>query len=449
MLRSDHAIIGRRWGRGKVRKAMMLLYSLALVIAVLLSAPIWGWRMLRQGRYRNGLQQRLGAIPQRLVTWVAGRPVVWIHAVSVGETLAAARLVAELETALPGYAVIVSTTTPTGQRVARERFGVDRVFFYPIDFAFAVRPYLRALRPHLVVLMESELWPRMLIECERANIPVAVVNARVSDRSLPRYIALRALWKPLLRRVQLLLAQSDEDARRWRQIGAPKERIITAGNLKCDIQIPAETPLTVLIRKHLPKGTGVLVCGSTHAGEEELLLNCWRTMLAHAQPLERVMILAPRHPERTETVLALARERGLATLRLSHWRVSASPIASDTVLVVDTMGELASLYALATAAFVGGSLINHGGQNPLEPAQFGVPIMIGPSYENFREIVEGMLRADAIHIVTMEDICHAMQALMHTHDGSGARWRAFAASATGATARTVHALVALLQERTS
>jgi 3-deoxy-D-manno-octulosonic-acid transferase len=219
------------------RPRMMLLYSLAVTLALVLSAPVWGWRMLRQGRYRQGLRQRLGDVPQRLKDFVQGRPVVWVHAVSVGETLTAARLIAELEAALPGYAVVISTTTPTGQQVARERFGVDRVFFYPLDLAFAVRPYLHTLQPKLVVLMESELWPRMLVECERANVPVAVVNARVSDRSLPRYMALRRLWQPLLGKLSLLLAQSDEDARRWRATGAPAERVHSTGNLKYDVRI--------------------------------------------------------------------------------------------------------------------------------------------------------------------------------------------------------------------
>ncbi len=425
---------------------MMSLYSLALTIAAVLSAPLWAWRMLRQGRYREGLQERLGTVPHRLTAWVAARPVLWVHAVSVGETLAATRLIAELEAALPGYAVAVSTTTPTGQRVARERFGVDRVFFYPIDFAFAVRPYLRALKPRLIVLMESELWPRMLVECARVAIPVAVVNARVSDRSLPRYLGLRWLWKPLLRRVSLLLAQSDEDTRRWRQVGAPPERVSTAGNLKYDIQTPAETPLTTLLRKHLPAGAKVLVCGSTHDGEETLLLDCWRSL-----PVEtKVMILAPRHPQRAEHIQHLIAERKLTGLRLSQWRLNPSAVPGNAVLLVDTVGELASLYALATVAFIGGSLVPHGGQNPLEPARFGVPVLIGPHYENFRSMVDAMQAERAIRSVTPQNLCDTLDSCLagaNNDDGMGERGRTFAASMAGATERTVQALVALLQER--
>lgn len=424
----------------------MLLYSLGLMLALVLSAPVWGWRMLRQGRYREGLHARLGAVPARLTAFVAGRPVVWVHCVSVGETLAAVRLIAELEAALPGYAVVISTTTPTGQRVARERFGVDRVFFFPLDFAFAVRAYLRVLQPKLLVLMESELWPRVLVECERAQVPVAVVNARVSDRSLPRYMRLRMLWKPLLGKVSLLLAQSDEDVRRWRLIGAPESVVRSTGNLKFDIRAAEETPLTRLVRQHLPDGAKVLVCGSTHDDEESVLLDCWKTLPV----AERVMVLAPRHPERAAAVEQLIVERGLQAVRLTVWRMEPSPILGGTVLLVDTVGELSSLYALASVSFVGGSLIPHGGQNPLEPARMGVPVVMGGSYQNFRGMVDAMQRDNAIRMVTRESLCGALDELMtRGDDGLGERGRLFAASMLGATERTVMALLSLMQERAS
>lgn len=422
----------------------MILYSLGLTLAAALSVPVWGWRMLRQGRYRQGLWERLGAVPQRLTSWIAGQPVVWVHAVSVGEAVAASRLIAELEAALPGFAIVVSTTTPTGQHVARERFGVDRVFFYPLDFAFAVRPFLRALRPRLVILMESELWPRMLVECERGAVPVAVVNARVSDRSFPRYMALRALWRPLLRRVSLLLAQSETDVQRWTQIGAVADRVQNIGNLKYDIRTASETPLTTLVRNHLLDGAKVLVCGSTHEGEEALLLDCWKTLAVDP----RIMILAPRHPQRVDVVLQLAKDRGLTAVRLSVWRLAPSPILEGTVLLVDTVGELASLYALATVAFVGGSLVSHGGQNPLEPAQFGVPVVMGHSYENFRAVVDGMKQTEALALVNDTQLCTALQfQMLTTDDSTGRNARAFYESQAGATGRAVAALIALMQER--
>ncbi len=426
---------------------MMMLYSAAMCVALVVSAPVWGWRMARQGRYREGLRGRLGEVPSRLIEFVRGRPVIWLHAVSVGEVQAATRLVTELEQAAPGYAVVVSTTTPTGQRVARERFGVDRVFFYPLDFAFAVRACLRALRPSLLILMESELWPRVLVECVRAGVAVAVVNARVSDRSLPRYMALRPLWKPLLQHVRLLLAQCQEDARRWIAIGASPERVRDVGNLKYDVQAAEETPLTTLLRQYFPARAAVLVCGSTHAGEEDALLDCWRGMSLDDAA---VMILAPRHPERVPEVEGLVIERGLTAARLTAWRLAPAAIAAGSVLLVDTVGELAALYALARVAFVGGSLLPRGGQNPLEPARFGVPVVMGPHFENFREVGERMQEAGALQIVSSSTLCKVLKQQMRAENSDEARARSQSVfeSEAGATERTVAALLPLLQGST-
>ncbi|WP_419804891.1 3-deoxy-D-manno-octulosonic acid transferase [Terriglobus sp.] len=423
----------------------MILYSFALLLALALSSPVWGWRMLRQRRYRRGLRERLGGVPERVAAFVAGRPTVWVHAVSVGETLAAERLVRELEAALPGYAVVVSTTTPSGQEVARERFGADRVFLYPLDFAFAVRPCLRALRPSLLLLMESELWPRMLDECARAAVPVAVANARVSDRSLPRYRALRMLWRPLLRKLSLLLAQSEQDAARWQQIGVPADRVVVSGNLKYDIATDPDSPLSQQVRAHLTPGARVLVAGSTHESEEAAVAEAF-AVVADTEHSPTVLVLAPRHPERSGAVAGLMQRVGLNAVLLSQWRGDPRPIADKAVLLVDTVGELAPLYALGAGAFVGGSLVAKGGHNPLEAAQFGVPVAMGSHFENFRAMVDAMRAQQAITIVEDGELalwfsdCLAAEADVAA---SGERARAFCASQRGATERTVLALVPL------
>ncbi|GAA3753491.1 3-deoxy-D-manno-octulosonic acid transferase [Terriglobus aquaticus] len=425
----------------------MILFSFGLLLALVLSAPVWGWRMLRQERYRKGMRERLGQVPQRLLTCVQGRPVVWVHAVSVGETLAAERMVRELAAALPGYAIVLSTTTPTGQQVARERFGADRVFYYPLDFAFSVRAYLRALRPSLLVLMESELWPRMLHECASAGIPVAVVNARVSDRSLPRYRALRAVWRPLLRKISLLLAQSESDAERWESIGVPADRVRTTGNLKYDTANDPSSPLAELVRRSLPEDARVVVAGSTHPGEDAPVLRAYAGAARQSQ-VSSVLILAPRHTERSADVHALATECGLEPVLLSEWRFSTQPLQDHAVLLIDTVGELASLYALATCAFIGGSLVNSGGHNPLEAAQFSVPVATGPHFQNFRTMLEGMVAQNAITIVPGEDALEQwflgfLQQEDETDDEAGARARAFYEQQRGATARVMAALVPL------
>ncbi len=423
---------------------MMFLYSALLTLAAALGAPVWGWRMVRQGRYREGLRQRLGSVPGHLRAAVQGRPVVWLHAVSVGEVIAATRLVRELAAALPNHVVVVSTTTPTGQRVVQERFSPDRVFFFPLDFAFAVRAYLRVLQPRLLVLMESELWPRVLVECSRAGVPVAVVNARMSDRSLPRYTMLRTLWRPLLRHVPLLLAQSAEDARRWISIGVPQERVEVSGNLKFDVQAAVELSLTRQIGRHIPPKARVIVCGSTHDGEEAVLLDCLRNFL----PDQQVMILAPRHPERIPQVESLAKASGIGTVRLSEWRLSPDELRTDAVLLVDTVGELSALYSLAHVAFVGGSLVQRGGQNPLEPARYGVPVVMGEHFENFRSIVAAMQAAGAITIVTAASVGEALKTALATEltELQREQSRALFQREAGATQRTVAALLPLLKE---
>src|ERR1700757_1080987 len=203
----------------------MMIYSAMLLAVLVVGAPYWLVRMATSGRYRAGLPGRLGRVPESLRVAVRGRDVIWVHAVSVGEVLAAAQLVRELKTALPEWTIAVSTTTETGQRLAKQRLTDSQVFYLPLDFAFAVRRYLDVLQPGMVILMESELWPRLIVECAGRGIPVAVVNARISDRSFPRYMRLRRLWRPLLERISVFLAQSEETARRLVRIGAPAERV--------------------------------------------------------------------------------------------------------------------------------------------------------------------------------------------------------------------------------
>ena len=213
----------------------MMVYSLLLLATLVLGAPYWLLRMATSGRYRAGLAGRLGRVPESLRAAVAGREVIWVHAVSVGEVLAAVRLIRALTIALPGWVFAVSTTTETGQRLAKERLPESPVFYLPLDFAFTVRRYLRVLRPKMLVLMESELWPRLIDKCAKGGIPVAVANARISDRSFPRYMRLRRLWRPFLEMISLFLAQSNETAERLVKIGAPPERVRVMGNLKYDV----------------------------------------------------------------------------------------------------------------------------------------------------------------------------------------------------------------------
>ena len=315
--------------------------------------------------------QRLGRVPAELraAALHGARQVVWVHAVSVGEVLAATRMVAELEAALEwgeGWVIVVSTTTATGQALAKERFGAARVFYYPLDFAWAVRAYLRVLQPKLLVLMESELWPRMLVECGRAGIPVAVVNARVSDRSFARGVNVRAVWGRVLEMVGLFLAQSEEDAQRLVAMGARADAVRATGNLKYDVRAPKASRVAELIRE-AAAGRPIVVAGSTVHGEprdeDSYVIHAWEG--APRTEKNALLVLAPRHPERFQHVYEMAIE--FPTLKASELLAgkrsedaySMFTEAKDNhgveIVVLDTLGDLAAVYGVAAVAFVGGA----------------------------------------------------------------------------------------------
>jgi 3-deoxy-D-manno-octulosonic-acid transferase len=431
---------------------ILFFYNLALLTALVVGSPWWLWRMVTTDKYREGLKQRLGAVPAWLKTRASQRPVIWVHAVSVGEVLAVSRLVGELDRMFPESDLLVSTTTRTGQALAGQRFGENRVFYCPLDLPWAVRAYLHALRPTLLILAETEFWPNLLNGCFRRGIPVVVVNARISDRSWPRYRMLKRLWQPLLGRIDQVLAQSEVDARRLTAIGCRPDRVAVSGNLKFDVRAAQEAEATRLLRV-LAEGTRWIVAGSTLEGEEAALLEAWATLLKDDPQLG--MVLAPRHPERFDAVAALLERSGNPWVRRSAWNaVGASGrheaprlLHPGTIVLLDTIGELASVYSLAAVAFVGGSLIPSGGHNPLEPAQFGVPIVMGPHYANFRAITEDLRAHDGIRIAAKEQLAEALAGLLGDSASAAAMghraWEVFEEQA-GATDRTVKALEILL-----
>lgn len=428
---------------------ILFFYNLALLVALALTAPWWLWKMATTHKYREGLGERLGAVPDRLRNAVDHRPVIWLHAVSVGEVLAVSRLVSELDQAMPGHRVLVSTTTQTGQDLARQKFGVDRVFYAPLDVPWAVGAYLNVIRPELFILAETEFWPNLLAGCFRRNMPVAVVNARISDRSWPRYRALRGLWQPLLSKLSAMLAQSELDAERLKAIGCVPERLSVAGNLKFDIRAAQEAEATQLLRLLAP-GMRVVVAGSTLEGEEAALLQVWPELLKSDPNL--VLALAPRHPERFAAVADTLDQSGIPWVRRSSWKGKRSeellPLRTGQIVLLDTIGELASVYSLAAAAFVGGSLIPAGGHNPLEPAQFGVPIVMGPNYANFRAITEDLIAHEALRIAQPGELAKTLVELLRDRvsaEAMGHRARQVFEQQAGATARCVEAVRGLLK----
>lgn len=475
--------------------AGLFLYSVALVAVLVVGLPYWLARMVTAAKYREGLAGRLGKVPEHLLK----KPVlpggqrfvvrggkgefqtIWVHAVSVGEVAAVTELVTQL--AKRRYRVVVSTTTRTGQRLARERFGEKSVFYFPLDLRRIVRRYLKVLRPRMLVLVETEFWPNVLAECMRAGVPVAVVNARISDRSYPRYMRLRRLWRPILRGLSLVLAQSELDAERLRAIGVPADRVRLGGNMKFDVRPGPEAEVTTALREQLNikmgtepgngpgsgAGMRLLVCGSTVAGEEEMLLKAWAVLVGWGMAKSgpgMCMVLAPRHPERFPAVARLLEESGLNWVRRTEWVRAPEKLRPGTVFLLNSIGELASVYSVASVAFVGGSLVPAGGHNPLEPARFGVPVVMGPYFHNFRTIVGRMIEQDAIRIVGAEGaavqagsgggaaagrspLVNALGGLLSDlaeAQALGARGLAVFQSESGATAFAVEALLGLLMK---
>jgi 3-deoxy-D-manno-octulosonic-acid transferase len=420
---------------------MYSLYSLLLACAALLSLPWWLLQMLRLGKYRAGFKERLGFVPARLRTASPGS--IWVHAVSVGEVLAVSGLIAELKNAQPDAQILVSTTTATGQRLARERFGEAQCFFMPVDLGFAVRAYLNALQPKMLILVETEFWPNLLHLARKRGTAIATVNARISDRSFPRYHRFHWFFRRVLANIDLFLAQTTADADRLRAIGAPTERVQISGNLKFDIRQPSAAKIADELRAAIPRSSPVIVCGSTAEGEEEPVLQAFKQL--QRQFPSAVMILAPRHPERFDKVANLIASFDIAFVRRSSW-AAACPITGG-VFLLDSVGELASIYTLADIAFVGGSLVPTGGHNILEPAQYGAAIVVGPHTFNFREIVSIFQNGGALRLVTAEALADVLLELLSNPEQRqrlGQRAKTLFAQHAGATQRTLHALSPLL-----
>ncbi len=379
---------------------MYLLYRLATTVGMLLIGPYYAWRGWRRGEPASTLWERFGAVPLPIADRAAAMPgAIWIHAVSVGEVLAAQPLVERLK-ARSDRLVFVSTTTETGRRLARERLpSVDGIFYFPLDWVVPVRRALRVLRPALVIIMETEIWPNFLREARRAGIPVVFVNARISERSFARFERWRFLvgdfYSRVLQDVEMFLAQTPQDASRLREMGAAEERVEAIGNLKYDSEPPQITSFGTWFKEQIRQQERwpVVIAGSVVAEEEREVVAAYD--IVQRQWRRALLVLAPRKPERFDTASQIAKEGGWTVVRRSQLCLDAPLDENADVLVLDSIGELAGLYLFADAVFVGGSLVPSGGHNILEPAWFAKPPVFGASMENFREMSNQFLAAEA------------------------------------------------------
>jgi 3-deoxy-D-manno-octulosonic-acid transferase len=413
---------------------MYALYSLLTAAGMLLLSPYFLLRGLFQGKYLSNIPERLGwRFPPELrtpgVSEAAGKSI-WIHAVSVGEVLAAVPLARLLKQKFPQRRLLVSTTTITGQKIARERMPfADAIFYFPLDWSGPVRRALAAARPAAVIIVETEIWPNFLRECCRAHTPVVFVNGRLSEHSF-RGFGRALLWSAgtlagFLRRVladaALFLMQGEEDAKRLIALGAPSERVVVTGNLKYDLGESVESPLSTWLAAELAKSDRwpVVIAGSVLANEESAVLKAF-TAVEHEFP-RALLILAPRKPEQFDNAAAIVAGSGRNVLRRRDLSLNGDESArlaeSGTVFLLDSLGELGALYRLADAVFVGGSLVPAGGHNILESAAFSKVPVYGPSMENFRDMSAKFLAAGAsVQVKSSEDLGATWVSLLRDPD---------------------------------
>lgn len=426
---------------------MYLLYSLTTLVVLLVTSPYFLYQAIRYRKYVGSLGQRLGYLPVSFN--LDGDESVWIQAVSVGEVLAVRPLLADLRLKYPRLRIYLSTTTRTGQELATRLAGeVDGVFYFPFDWTATVRRTLDRVKPRLFVMVETEIWPNLLRECRRRGIPTMLINGRISYRSYPRYRLVRPLFARVLADVTRFCAQGEETARRLVDLGASPDRITVTGSLKFDALDAASLARgrdRVLRFFRVSANRPVVVAGSTLRGEETAVARAFNRLRTSGS--RALLVVAPRHPERAAEAVRACQQEGLSTVLRSELAIDGEPRADCVVL--DTIGELAQLYQIATVAFVGGSLVNAGGHNILEPALFGRPIIFGPYMQNFAEIAQTFLQnGAAVQVANEAALDRALVDLMGdpvTRARLGAAAKALMEANRGARQRTIAAVGEVLR----
>jgi 3-deoxy-D-manno-octulosonic-acid transferase len=439
---------------------MYFFYRLITAIGMIFLAPYYALRGWRRDEHASA-GERLGNVPPEILSRArrsrradrsAAGPI-WIHAVSVGEVLAAKPLADGLQRSFPGRPIFISTTTETGQRLARERLqSVDGIFYFPLDWIVPVRRALKSIHPSLVIVMETEIWPNFLREARRMRVPVVFANARISEKSFARFKRWEFLIGPFFERTlqdaELFLAQTPEDAARLREMGAPEERVEVTGNLKYDADPPAASPFGDWLAQQIrtQERWPVFVAGSVVADEEQTVVAAYD--IVQRKWRHALLILAPRKPDRFDAAVAIAAEGGWNVVRRSRLDLAAALDENADVLVLDSIGELAGLYAVADAAFVGGSLVPAGGHNILEPAWFSKPPVFGRSMENFRDMAAQFLVAKAgIEVSSGPMLGRVWEQLVEdksTRETMGASARALSERNRGATVRALDRIAAVV-----
>jgi 3-deoxy-D-manno-octulosonic-acid transferase len=417
-----------------------VLYALASYVAFVALLPV----LLFHPKLRHGLRERLG-LQDPLPPPADGAPRIWLHGASAGDLLSLHPMVKELRARLPGCSIVLTTITNSGKEMAQRRIAeADQVLYAPYDLPGATRRAMAAIRPDLLVLEYTEIWPNLIRSARKAGVRVALTNGRFNPEKMPSYRALfRAVGNPL-RAIRLFLMRSDEEAERALQLGAPPDRVWVTGNTKFDALVldrPAGDDEALRAAMGLDPARPVLIAGSTHEGEEELLVGVYRQLLADVPGLQ--LVVAPRYVERAGKIAAIAAAAGLGC-RLRSAGPSAPPAP---VVVLDTIGELAAAYRIATLAFVGGSFVRRGGQNILEPAGQGKPVLFGPHMQSFKDSVQVLVGRGGIQVATPDQLRKVARDLLSRPDELarlGVMAREAVGAARGASARNVDHMLRLL-----
>jgi 3-deoxy-D-manno-octulosonic-acid transferase len=428
--------------------ARLISYFLNVVYLAIIAicSPLIIWQAFRTGKYREGYREKLlGLVPRR----TGDATCIWIHAVSVGEVNLIAILLRELRATHPDWQFVVSTTSRTGYELARKKYADLCEFYCPLDFSWAVKNAMRRIRPTMLILAELELWPNLIMAAKRHGARVAIVNGRMSDHSFPGYRRIRWLVAAVLRQIDLIAAQNEESASRFRALGAPAHRVCVTGSLKYD---GAQTDRTNTRTAALGQLAGiaeddiVFLAGSTQEPEEQMAIDIFRR-LAPQHPRLR-LILVPRHPERFDTVAKLLDASGLPWHRRSLLSPNSSRLAPRSSLLIDTVGELSAWWGWASIAFVGGSFGTRGGQNMIEPAAYGAAVSFGPNTWNFRDIVAALTAADAaVTVASADELESFVRRCLEDRQYAaalGTRAQQLVRTQLGATSRTVAILESLL-----
>ncbi len=420
-----------------------LLYNGILLFSALFLVPYYLLRGLRYGKSRRGIRERLGYFTAEQLSKLRGREVIWVHAVSVGETRAAIPLVHQLRCSYPDHVIVLSNVTETGHAIAQDLKDIDLCIFFPFDLSWVTRRALKAISPQLIAIVETEIWPNFTRQARKLNIPILLVNGRISDRSYPRYLLVRFFLKPILDSFASFCMQSQVDMERIISLGAPGQLVENTGNLKFDhavIDITEQRAEQTKTLYHLPKNSLVIVAGSTHDGEEQLLLDSF-SAVRRQYGVNVSLVLIPRHPERKKDIPGIFKNSEFSYRLRSELTAETSVLSPTEVLVVDTLGEVLSLYSIAELVFVGGSFVPVGGHNMLEASLMSKPVLFGPHIHNFKEISKKLIRAGGgLMVSTAAELEEQIVKLLSDsvrRKAMGEAGRALIAENTGATQRTL------------